>query len=157
MELQINNYMKIRKASNNDADTITSFNIAMAKETEDLLLLPEVVSLGVSNLLENPNMGFYIVVEIEEAIVGSLMITTEWSDWRNGIFWWIQSVYVKPEYRRQGIYREMYMHVKSLAEKDSLVCGYRLYVENENVKAQKTYESLGMKRTHYSIFEELKS
>jgi ribosomal protein S18 acetylase RimI-like enzyme len=84
------------------------------------------------------------------------MVTTEWSDWRNGMFWWIQSVYVRPEYRRQGLYRELYARVKELAEQEPAVCGFRLYVENENVNAQKTYKALGMSETGYKLFEELK-
>jgi ribosomal protein S18 acetylase RimI-like enzyme len=87
---------------------------------------------------------------------GSLMITTEWSDWRDGDFWWIQSVYVKPEFRKLGVYRAMYAFVQSLAASKPNVCGFRLYVERENLTAQKTYASLGMQETHYNIFESLK-
>ena len=84
------------------------------------------------------------------------MVTTEWSDWRNGLFWWIQSVYVRPQNRRQGLYRQLYQAVKSLAEQESNVCGFRLYVEHENARAQETYRSLGMEETAYKLFEELK-
>ena len=84
------------------------------------------------------------------------MITTEWSDWRNGLFWWVQSVYVRPSYRRQGLYRELYARVKELAEQEPSVCGYRLYVERGNEAAQKAYESLGMHETEYKMYEELR-
>ena len=84
------------------------------------------------------------------------MITKEWSDWRNGAFWWIQSVYVRPEFRRQGVYRRLYRHVQALAKKDRRVCGFRLYVERENRRAQVTYRALGMEKTRYLVFEELK-
>ena len=87
-------------------------------------------------------------------VVGSLMVTTEWSDWRNGVFWWVQSVYISPDYRRQGIYGQLYAQVKTLAEQQQNVCGFRLYVEKENVIAQKTYASLGMEQSHYLMYEE---
>ena len=107
-------------------------------------------------MIEDPQMGFYLVVELDNGIQASLMVTTEWSDWRNGMFWWIQSVYVRPEYRRQGLYRELYQRVKELAEQESAVCGFRLYVEHWNTVAQKTYASLGMTEIGYKMFEELK-
>ena len=128
----------------------------MARETEGVELIPEVIGAGVKAMIENPQMGFYLVVELDNGIQASLMVTTEWSDWRNGMFWWIQSVYVRPEYRRQGLYRELYERVKELAEQESFVCGFRLYVENWNTVAQKTYASLGMTETVYNMFEELK-
>ena len=102
-------------------------------------------------------MGFYLVVEDQGDIAASLMVTTEWSDWRNGLFWWIQSVYVRPENRRQGLYRKLYKSVKALAESETNVCGFRLYVEYYNTNAQSTYRALGMEETVYKVFEELKS
>jgi ribosomal protein S18 acetylase RimI-like enzyme len=147
----------IRQASITDADTIADFNIEMARETENKCLHDHVIRQGVTALLKNPALGFYVVVEAGEELAGSLMITTEWSDWRNGIFWWIQSVYVRPEHRRTGIYRSLYRHVKDLAESDANVCGFRLYVERENVIAQATYKALGMEETAYLLFEELKA
>jgi ribosomal protein S18 acetylase RimI-like enzyme len=118
-------------------------------------LKPEVIGAGVRTMIDNPQMGFYLVVELDNGIQASLMVTTEWSDWRNGLFWWIQSVYVRPQYRRQGLYRELYARVKELAEQEPAVCGFRLYVERENDAAQQTYRSLGMTETEYRIFEEL--
>lgn len=147
--------MIIRQATSQDAEELAEFNVNMARETEGLELKPEVIAAGVRAMIENPQMGFYLVVELDNGIQASLMVTTEWSDWRNGIFWWIQSVYVRPQYRRQGLYRELYARVKELAEQDSSVCGFRLYVERDNSAAQQTYRSLGMTETEYRIFEEL--
>ena len=148
--------MIIRRALSQDASELAEFNISMARETESMELIPEVITAGVRAMIKNPQMGFYLVVELDNNIQASLMITTEWSDWRNGIFWWIQSVYVRPQYRRQGLYRELYARVKELAEQEPAVCGFRLYVERDNSNAQKTYQSLGMQETDYKIFEELR-
>jgi GNAT superfamily N-acetyltransferase len=147
--------MIIRRALSQDIAELAEFNIKMAHETEGIELIPEVITAGVKTMIDNPQMGFYLVVELDNGIQASLMITTEWSDWRNGIFWWIQSVYVRPQYRRQGLYRELYLRVKELAEQESAVCGFRLYVERDNTAAQTTYESLGMIETEYKMFEEL--
>jgi ribosomal protein S18 acetylase RimI-like enzyme len=148
--------MKVRVAIADDADTIIAFNRAMALETEGKKLILEVITRGVKNLLAQPQRGFYVVAEIEGLIAGSLMITNEWSDWRDGDFWWIQSVYVKPEFRKLGVYRTMYGFIQSLAADKPNVCGFRLYVERENENAQKTYRSLGMEESHYNIYESLK-
>jgi GNAT superfamily N-acetyltransferase len=151
------NACSIRKATVADAATIAQFNQQMAWETEHKELIPELILAGVTSLLTNPSYGFYLVAEIEGRVVASLMITTEWSDWRNGVFWWIQSVYVNAEFRRRGIYRQMYQAVKDLALEVGNVCGYRLYVEKDNRTAQSTYDELGMKITDYLIYEELKA
>ena len=148
--------MRIRLARTGDAPDIIAFNAAMALETEGKRLLPEVIGAGVRALLRRPKAGFYLLAEKRAEIAGVLMITTEWSDWRNGAFWWIQSVYVRPAFRRQGVYRRLYRHVQGLAKKDRGVCGFRLYVERENRRAQATYRALGMERTRYLVFEELK-
>ena len=147
--------MRIRLATPADAGVLIEFNAAMALETEGKELLPDVIGAGVRSLLGNPAAGFYLLAE-QDSAVGSLMITKEWSDWRNGTFWWIQSVYVRPQFRRQGVYKNLYRHVQELASKDPAVCGFRLYVERENERAQATYSALGMKQTHYLVFEELK-
>ncbi len=149
--------MIIRKAIPEDAVALSEFNQNMAFETEAIELIPEVITAGVKTMIENPQMGFYLVAENQAVIRASLMVTTEWSDWRNGLFWWIQSVYVKPEYRRQGLYRQLYQRVKAMAEAETGVCGFRLYVEHDNSNAQKTYHSLGMQETGYKLFEELKA
>jgi ribosomal protein S18 acetylase RimI-like enzyme len=148
--------LTFRRGGERDAGTIAAFNGAMALETEGKELIPEVIDAGVRRLIGMPSLGFYIVAENEGEVIGCLMVTNEWSDWRNGMFWWIQSVYVKKEFRRQGVYRRMYEHVRSLAQSDSSVCGFRLYVEKENEAAHATYSSLGMKETDYLIYEELK-
>lgn len=147
--------MRIRLATPADAAVLVEFNAAMALETEGKNLLPEVIGAGVRGLLDNPVAGFYVLAETER-VVAALMITKEWSDWRNGSFWWIQSVYVRPEARRQGVYRRLYRHVQEMAAKDPQVCGFRLYVERENSAAQAAYAALGMKETRYLVFEELK-
>jgi GNAT superfamily N-acetyltransferase len=147
--------MIIRQALSQDAVELAEFNAYSAFETEGMELIPEVITAGVKHMIENPQLGFYLVVELDNGIQASLSVTYEWSDWRNGIFWWIQSVYVRPDYRRQGLYRELYTRVKELAEQEPLVCGYRLYVERGNANAQKTYEAQGMRETEYKLYEEL--
>jgi len=145
----------IRVARPDDADTIAAFNIAMAQETEAKALDPAIILPGVRALFERPQLGFYLVAEREGQVAGTLMVTTEWSDWRNGVFWWIQSVYVAPEHRRQGLYRAMYRAVQARAAEAGDVCGFRLYVEKDNVAAQRTYRSLGMGETDYKVYEQL--
>jgi ribosomal protein S18 acetylase RimI-like enzyme len=145
---------EVQRATVSDAETITRFNLAMALETEEKRLNPERVLAGVHGLMNKPELGFYLVATHEDRVAGSLMVTYEWSDWRCGVFWWVQSVYVEPEYRRQGVYRCLYAYLKELATKAGGVCGFRLYVEEENVKAQKTYESLGMNACAYRMYEE---
>lgn len=147
--------LTIRKAQIDDAGTITNFNIAMAKETEDKDLEYDTIHNGVKNLFANPHYGFYIVTEVDGQIAGCLMVTYEWSDWRNGLFWWIQSVYIHPDYRRKGIYRTMYSFVKKLALKEKNICGFRLYVEKENINAQHAYTALGMTECQYKMFEDM--
>jgi ribosomal protein S18 acetylase RimI-like enzyme len=147
----------IRKATPQDAGTIADFNAAMALETEHKRLLPERIGAGVRRLIGDPSLGFYVVAERGSEVIGCLLVTNEWSDWRNGLFWWIQSVYVAPDARRQGVYRAMYDHVRALAAADPGICGFRLYVEKDNAQAQRTYRSLGMQPTDYLIYEELKA
>ncbi|MFA6294462.1 MAG: N-acetyltransferase [Victivallales bacterium] len=151
----MNTKIKVREAVSADADSIADFNIAMAWETESKKLSPDKIGSGVKALFKKPEYGFYVIADIDGTVAGSLMITYEWSDWRNGLFWWIQSVYVKPEFRRQGVYRAMFSYIKDLAGKNPGVCGCRLYVEHNNSIAQGTYKSLGMKETHYKMFEEV--
>ncbi|MBW4592806.1 MAG: GNAT family N-acetyltransferase [Brasilonema angustatum HA4187-MV1] len=154
----VENKYLIRFAKPDDLDVLVEFNRAMARETEDKDLSIDILTAGVQTLLKNPILGFYVVAENQNQVTGSLMVTTEWSDWRNGIFWWIQSVYVHPDFRRQGIYRQLYEFVKEKArnqQNELKICGFRLYVEHQNTVAQKTYEALGMEDTGYMIFEEL--
>lgn len=146
--------INIRVATHTDVAALVRFNQLMAWETEQKKLREAVLIKGVSALVSDKNKGFYLVAEQNSEVVGSLMVTTEWSDWRNGVFWWVQSVYISPDFRRKGIYAQLYAQVKVLAEKQQDVCGFRLYVEKENLIAQKTYESLGMQPTHYLMYEE---
>ncbi|EAZ91930.1 GNAT family N-acetyltransferase [Crocosphaera chwakensis] len=148
--------ISIRLAQPSDGKNIANFNQAMAKETENKVLVPHVILAGVNTLLKNPSQGFYIVAEVDSKVVGCLMITREWSDWRNGVFWWIQSVFVLKNYRRRGVYRRMYEFVKELASNKEDVCGFRLYVEQDNLIAQETYNALGMKQLPYLMFEQPK-
>ncbi len=139
-----------------DIERIAEFNTVMALETEALRLRPERICAGVRHLIAHSELGFYLVAEHNGFIVGSLLVTTEWSDWRNGLFWWIQSVYVQADFRQRGVYKALYAKVKSLAADTPSVCGFRLYVEQDNRRAQDTYRRLGMNQTHYRIYEELK-
>lgn len=147
--------LMIRVAEENDTEALIYFNISMAWETEGRKLPYEIVSPGVRTLLKHSELGFYLVAIIENEIAGALMITTEWSDWRNGLFWWLQSVYIRPEYRRQGIFTRLYKYAKSLSIEEPRVCGFRLYVERDNATAQRTYQSLGMQETSYKLYEEV--
>ena len=143
----------IRRAELRDAAAFVSFNEAMAWETEQLKLDPAKLLEGVEGLFARPQYGFYVVAEVGAEITGGLMITYEWSDWRNKVFWWIQSVYVRPQFRGQGVYRSLYEGVKSMA-KASDCCGFRLYVETTNEAAQAVYKKLGMDQSHYLMFED---
>ncbi len=147
--------ISVRAAQSGDATTISDCNRAMALETEDMELREEVILNGVKRLLERPEFGFYVMAESDGEIAGTLMVTTEWSDWRDGLFWWIQSVYVMPQFRRQGVYRAMYDFIRERAQQYPDVRGYRLYVERYNRIAQQTYQSLGMHETDYYLYEEL--
>ncbi|MGI2067485.1 GNAT family N-acetyltransferase [Shewanella sp. MF08487] len=146
--------MLIRKAKAQDLTALVQFNQAMAEETEGLALDEATLTQGVGTLLESPQKGFYLVAEIAGEIVGSLMVTFEWSDWRAKDYYWIQSVYIRPQNRRQGIYGKLYNEVKQLAETHGGAASFRLYVEQENLAAQQTYQALGMKQSYYLMFEE---
>ncbi len=143
----------IRKATINDINTIVEYNANLARETESLELDIKRLKEGVNAVLSNENKGHYFLYEKDQQIIGQLMITTEWSDWRNGYFWWIQSVYVKKSHRRKGIFKALYQHVKEIVSNDSSICGLRLYVERENNNAQQTYKQLGMDETYYLLYE----
>ena len=146
--------MKIRTATIGDAQLLVDFNQKMALETEGKQLDTATLTAGVCAVFSDANKGFYVVADDGSAIVGGLLVTFEWSDWRNKWFWWIQSVYIVPEARGRGIYRLLYDHVKAEAAKNANVCGFRLYVERENVHAQRVYEKVGMENTIYYMFEE---
>lgn len=145
--------LNIRRAEERDAATIADFNSRMAWETEHKRLDPEVVARGVSRVFGDPAKGFYVVAESAGEIVGQLMVTFEWSDWRDGWLWWIQSVYVREDHRRSGVFRSLYKAAIQLAKDEKNVVGLRLYVERDNTRAQKTYEQLGMRDAGYLVQE----
>jgi ribosomal protein S18 acetylase RimI-like enzyme len=146
--------MKIRKAVLADAAVIADFNIRLAEESEELRLDPDTVTKGVIALLIDSSKGIYFVAETAEAgVVGQLMITYEWSDWRNGNIWWLQSVYVHAHFRRQGVFKALFDHLVGLAEKSSDVWSLRLYMENHNEQARRAYHKLGMKEMNYEVLE----
>jgi len=142
----------IRKAVPSDAPSIVDFQLRMALETEDMKLVPEIVTKGVDAVFDDLSKGQYYVAVADGRVIASLLITYEWSDWRNCNVWWFQSVYVVPEFRRKGVFRKMYSHIRELAVQQE-IAGLRLYVETKNSKAQKTYEALGMSSEHYAFYE----
>jgi GNAT superfamily N-acetyltransferase len=145
----------IRQATPDDAGAIIRFQLAMAMETEKMELKTETVTKGVMAVFRDPKKGQYYVAEEDDSVVASLMITFEWSDWRNANVWWFQSVYVVPDYRRKGIFTLMYDYVKLTGVAEG-IAGLRLYVEAENIRAQRTYEALGMDGGHYKTYEWMK-
>ena len=147
--------IRVRTAKAEDRDAIAGFNKAMAMETEGKELSEAMVAEGTKGLLGNRDYGFYVVAENGGEVIGSLMVTYEWSDWRNGVFWWVQSVYVRPEYRRGGAFKKLYEYVRQAASERDDVCGLRLYVEKDNERAQVVYDRLGMQKTNYLLYEDL--
>lgn len=144
----------IRPALLADAGRLAHWAKAMALETERKQLADEDIFPGVRRAIEQQGLARYFIAELSGQPAGCLMLTYEWSDWRNGLWWWIQSVYVDPECRRQGVYRALYAHVLALAENNADVQGIRLYVEKDNHAAQQTYLALGMHDSHYRVFEQ---
>ncbi len=145
----------IREATLDDLETIADFNARLAEESEDTLLDRETLRQGVRALLSDPTRGSYYVACTDGRVIGQIMHTREWSDWRNGDIWWIQSVYVHRDHRRLGVFRSLYRHLKTLAESEPGVVGLRLYVEQENQAAQQTYVGLGMRKTSYLVMQYL--
>ena len=141
----------IRHAGMGDLETLVGFNAAMAQETEDKGLCLDTLRSGISSMLEDDSLGFYLVAEVDGTAVAQLMVTKEWSDWRNAHFFWLQSLYVKPDYRRRGIFRRLYEYVERQARESGNVCGIRLYVERTNTRAQEAYVNLGMAHSHYDM------
>ena len=148
--------INVRAASPLDFELIASFQMAMAWETEHLRLNKKTVVAGVKAVFANASVGKYFVAVQEEAVVASLLITYEWSDWRNGTVYWIQSVYVKPEFRNQGVFKTLYQHIKEIVLKDDRVMGIRLYVDKNNLRARQVYERLQMNGDHYAFYEWMK-
>lgn len=143
----------IRDAVPDDRSTITTWNLALADETEDKGLDAATLDEGVRRVLDDPSLGRYFIAGIDGRAVGQMMLTYEWSDWRNGLFWWIQSVYVTPDARKSGVFTALYRHVESLARAEPAVCGLRLYVHDSNTHAVEVYRRLGMHDGHYRVME----
>ena len=148
--------MEIRKAALQDLDTVVDFQMKMAWETEELQLEEAVLRKGVEAALTDPDKGQIYVTEDRGRVIGSLMVTREWSDWRNGWVWWIMSLYVIPEYRKQGVFKRMYAYLTECVNADRDLMGLRLYVDKRNVRARKVYAAVGMSGEHYDTFEWLK-
>ncbi len=146
-------HIVIREARPGDLRTIARFNAAMALETEHKVLDTEIVTAGVRRALADPVKGRYFLAEVGEKIVGQLMFTLEWSDWRDGWFWWIQSVYVDPAWRGHGVFSRLYRHLADCAARSEDVRGLRLYVESDNAGAQQVYRALGMRPAGYQVME----
>ena len=145
--------MNIRKALNKDIDVIARYNYILAYETENKILDMNILTRGVEAIIKDENKGIYHVCEINGEVVGQIMYTFEWSDWRNGTFLWIQSVYVNKEFRGMGVFKALYKFIRDIADNDNNICGIRLYVEKENTIAKKTYKNIGMKECNYYIYE----
>jgi len=143
----------VRPANPSDRKVLAAFNSAMALETEGKNLDPDALNAGVAAVLEDGLKGFYLLAECLGNPVGQLLVTSEWSDWRNAYFWWIQSVYVMPEHRRRGVYRALEQQVRVQAKLRGNVCGVRLYVDRRNQVAQEVYSTLGMFPSHYDLYE----
>jgi GNAT superfamily N-acetyltransferase len=143
----------VRDAAPADGPIIADFNSRMAVETEGRALDPGLIGPGVDALLDDSTKGRYWLAEHGGQVIGQIMVTYEWSDWRNGMLWWIQSVYIAEEKRRQGVFSTLYRHVESLARATQDVCGLRLFVEDNNKRAQDTYLALGMIRPGYQVME----
>ena len=146
--------IKIRKARKTDIPIIAQHNQALANETENIKLNNQTILSGVSKALDREDCH-YFVAEYNGEVAGQIMITHEWSDWRNGLFWWIQSVYVVPAARRSGVFTALYQYVKKMAQDDNAACGLRLYMEKDNLPARAVYMAMGMDTTPYQVFEDL--
>ena len=144
--------INIREAHTDDLSILVENNLALAKETESLNLNKDVLREGIKQALTREECHYFVAV-ISGKVVGQTMITYEWSDWRNGVIWWIQSVYVFPEYRKQGVFRTLFKHIENLAQTHPQVKALRLYVLQNNKTGQHTYQSLGMNNSGYIVFE----
>ena len=142
----------VREAGQSDVSTLIEYNLSLANETESILLDKDILRLGIEKALEL-NDCRYLVAELNNKIVGQTMVTSEWSDWRNGVIWWMQSVYVNPDYRKRGVFQSILKHIENLAEKIPEVKALRLYVMDDNQIAQRVYQNLGMNNSNYLVYE----
>lgn len=145
--------VSIRPSKPEDIKLLADFQLRLAAETESIELNREVASAGIKALFDDPGKGTYYVAVIASKIIGCYLITYEWSDWRNGMVWWLQSVYVLESHRQQGVFKHMYDHIIKTISQDPTIIGLRLYVDKSNSRAQKVYQSLGMNGDHYTVFE----
>lgn len=148
--------MIIRQANPTDSESIVEFQLAMALETEQLQLDQPTVIKGVAAVFADPSKGIYYVAEVNGQVVGSLLTTFEWSDWRNGTVLWIQSVYVRPENRKRSVFSALYRHVREKVTHSTELRGIRLYADKTNTSAHEVYEHLGMTAEHYQMYEWMK-
>lgn len=145
--------LTITQGKASDIDAIVRFQADMAMESEGTMLNMDRLTLGVSSAINDEQKGIYLVARANDTPIGSLMLTREWSDWNNQWYWWIQSVYVMPEYRKKGVYKAMYATLKDMAQENG-VSQIRLYADRTNLSAQQVYQRLGMRESHYLMFEE---
>ena len=145
--------LTITRGKASDIDAIVRFQADMAMESEGTMLDMDRLTLGVSSAINDEQKGIYLVARANDTPIGSLMLTREWSDWNNQWYWWIQSVYVMPEYRKKGVYKAMYATLKDMAQENG-VSQIRLYADRTNLSAQQVYQRLGMTESHYLMFEE---
>lgn len=145
--------LTITQGKASDIDAIVRFQADMAMESEGTMLDMDRLTLGVSSAINDEQKGIYLVARANDTPIGSLMLTREWSDWNNQWYWWIQSVYVMPEYRKKGVYKAMYATLKDMAQENG-VSQIRLYADRTNLSAQQVYQRLGMRESHYLMFEE---
>jgi GNAT superfamily N-acetyltransferase len=146
--------IRIRDAGPSDADYIVECNLRLAEETEDKALDRDVLARGVARGLASPELCRYFVAEVDGRIAGTTMLTFELTDWRCGVIWWLQSVYIEPDMRRHGVFRAIYRHISGIARADADVRGLRLYVRHDNERARRTYEAMGMSHSGYDVFED---
>lgn len=148
--------IKVREAQLEDVEKLISFQMSMADETEDIVLDKSILTRGIHALFSDPAKGKYLVAVNQNQVVGCLMLTYEWSDWRNGTVLWIQSVYVEKSNRGKGVYKCLYDFVKEEVKQSLRFRGIRLYVDKGNAAAQQVYEKLGMNGDHYMLYEWMK-
>jgi len=145
--------ISVRKANREDISTIVSFQQNMALETESMILDPSIVTKGVTRVFDQPENGFYLVATEKNMVVGSMLLTPEWSDWRNATWLWIQSVYVGTEHRKKGVFKSLYNYIQDVVIKTENYAGLKLYVDQDNTRAQEVYKKMGMDLSHYQLFE----